>query len=98
MASKSGLKKPKRIIIRAHEHWHDEHQKITQEWFHFAGYSSDDKDYDWTTDHYVHLGGVNDRRFHLIIDMEKNDSCTPLGAEDVPLEFYRLRKPIGKAS
>ncbi|KAK5203194.1 hypothetical protein LTR96_010965 [Exophiala xenobiotica] len=99
MASTSGSKNnPKRVIIRVHEHWHDDHQKITQDWFHFAGYSSSEEEYDWTTDHYVHLGGVNDRRFHVIIDMEKNGCCTASQPEEIALEFYRLRKPVGQAS
>ena len=65
---------PKRVVIRAHEHWHDEHEIIFQDSFHSAGYSKTAEFYDWTTNHYVHRGGgVNGGQFHFVNDMEKNN-------------------------
>ena len=82
----------KRIVIRAHEHWHDEYQQIVQDWFKHCGYTTPSEPYQWTGQHFVHLGGVNDGRFHLIIDMEKSGLDHPR-IEDIPYELYRLRKP-----
>lgn len=88
---------PKRVVVRAHEHWYDEYQSITQDWFRWAGYSTSGEVYDWTTHHYVHLGGLNGGRFHLIIDIGAN-ACTSPQMESLPIEIYRLRKPQGTAS
>ena len=48
---------PKLVLVRAHEHWHDKFQQLTQDRFLFAAYSRSREDYDWTEDHYVRLGG-----------------------------------------
>ena len=76
----------KRIIIRAHECWHDKHKDVVQAWFRRCGY---EEDYDWTSHHHVHLSGVNGERFHVIIDMEKNLAGNSR-LDEIPHEIYRL--------
>jgi hypothetical protein len=91
-------KAAKRVIIRAHEYHYDNYQIIVQDWFQSSGYSQKGEMYDWTLYHYVHLGGLNGGRFHLVIDMKKHHCHSPLRTANMPLEVYRLRKPVGKAS
>ncbi len=93
MESLSKTERPsKRVIIRVHEHWHDQYLQILQDWFQHCGYAMHSERYEWTNRHYVHLGGVNQHRFHLIIDMERNGLKDPR-LDDIPYEVYRLRKP-----
>lgn len=92
MASESNAKDtPRRIIIRAHEHWHNDYQQIVQNWLQRHGYADPTG---WTRRHYVHLLGVNDGRFHIVININKN-SWGNESVQELPYELYRLRKPIG---
>src|SRR5271163_803412 len=98
MESHSKLKtSSKRVIIRAHEYWHDSYEQIIQDWFTYSGFILKDEVYQWAPRHYVHLGGVNGGRFHLIIDMEKDGLQDPQ-ARDIPYEVYRYHKRNEKSS
>ena len=83
---------PVRIIIRAHERWLDEYQSIVDDWFRHRGYATATDSYAWPKKHHVHILGINNRRFHLIIDMHKECLKDP-EAEELSYELYRLRKP-----
>ena len=85
-------KTSRRIVIRVHERWHEDYEKIVQDWFQYCGYGTASELYSWIDHHYVHLLGVNNRRFHLIIDMEKVGLQNP-HIEEIPYEIYRLKKP-----
>lgn len=79
---------PARIVIRAHEHWHNDYLDIVKEWL--RPYDVDIES--WPEKHYVHLLGIINRRFHIIIDMHKSALEEGTSVDEVPYDIYRLHR------
>ncbi len=83
----------KRIVLRMHSDMFDRYVEITNSWFQRCKYC-DLKDivhdiYDWSGRHFVHIGGENAGRWHLVVDMEKDQLLSP-DPQQIPYEVYRV--------
>lgn len=83
----------RRIVLRMHSNMFERYVEITNSWFQRCNYC-DLEDvahdvYDWSDRHFVHVGGENADRWHLIVDMEK-DQLSSLDPQQIPYEVYRV--------
>jgi|SRR5271154_223972 len=83
----------KRVILRANSELLDSYLEIINSWFRFCGYFDDNKDYQYRHEHFVHIGGDNQNRFHLIVDMNKNQVQKP-DLQHLHYEMYRVKADI----
>jgi hypothetical protein len=74
----------KRVVLRVHEQWLDDYQKIASDWFITHGYANARQD--------TRVGYIGDGRFHVIIDIEEDTAPKPVDLLGVPMEIYRVRR------
>lgn len=78
---------PKRVVLRVHERWLDDYQKIASDWFTTHGYANAKQD--------TRVGYIGGGRFHVIIDIEEDEEDTapkPVDLLVVLIEIYRVRR------
>jgi hypothetical protein len=67
----------------------ERHVELAAAWFHHCGCCEGDKPYVWSGKHWVHIGGDNTNRWHLIIDMEMHE-LHEHDLRKVPYEVFRV--------
>ena len=72
----------------------ERHGEITDAWFHYCDYGEANETYMWSEKHWVHIGGDNANRWHLIIDMEKHRLRSPDLCK-LPYEVFRVHRDEG---
>ena|SRR5271163_831262 len=84
------LSQYKRVVLRADSELLDSYLEIINCWFRFCGYFKDSNDQQYSDEHFVHIGGDNQKRFHLIVDMNKNEVQNP-DVQELRYEIYRVK-------
>jgi hypothetical protein len=74
----------KRVVLRVHEEWLDDYQKISSDWLISHGHT--------TANHDTRVGYIGGGRFHIIIDIEENRAIEPVDLLAIPMEIYRVRR------